>query len=278
VKAIPQRINTPTHQHIKMKPMQSRSLKFASYLTLSKRNVVLFVIGVFVMGMAAYITFIFTMIFVSASMGGPEIDYEKIEKEGTLTTGVVTDIAIQYNTSINGKHPITISYNYVVDGDTIESETKVLASSEVDELSVGDEVEVKYLGRDSVINDLEPFRFPFEILFYVAGSIAFVGLSLILFALINTLSRASILKNGRVVEATLVSINRKSPFANEGTVIYQYDTSRGAKVTGSSKTKDLLPLLDKKTGDPIKIFVGKNNENKSTLIPAAEVERNRWVI
>jgi hypothetical protein len=239
---------------------------------------VLFVVGMFVIGMSLYLIFLFSMIFAMASWGGPEVDYAKVERDGNITSGMITDMTTEYTISIGGEHPTTIYYIYAADGDTLDSQVRVLESGITDDFAVGDEVEVKYLGSESMISGIKPFTFPFRIILYVAGSFAVAGALLVLFAVISTLAKASLLKHGKVVEASLVSINRKSPFANAGTVVYQYDTIRGVKVTGSSKTKDLMFLLDKKPGDTIKIFVGKNNENKSCLIPAAEIERNRWVL
>ncbi|RAW00267.1 hypothetical protein DQQ10_14500 [Pseudochryseolinea flava] len=238
-----------------------------------------FVAGIVICGISLYIFVLFSFMSLTLSQESLDVDYEKIEKEGTSTQGVVTDISTIYSASINGRHPSDISYDYVVDGDTLYGQFRTI-DPDVFDLYVGDEVDVRYLGSNSMLTDFETFSFPFQIIQYVCLIFLGIGVTLMLYAVIRVVVKSQLLKYGKIVEATFVKTDPmlSVAFSTKGVVFYQYTTSTGRVINAKCKTDDLFLFREVKPGDPIKIFVGTKNENNSSLIPAVEAQRNRWVI
>ncbi len=80
----------------------------------------------------------------------------------------------------------------------------------------------------------------------------------------KSLKTYNLYKTGIVKDAEIDTI---AVFPNKGIrVTYHYDVSNEQIVYGNAFSKNYL-LMDKESGDKIKIFVDRNNESNSVLVP-----------
>jgi hypothetical protein len=213
----------------------------------------------------------------------PKVDYERIQANGALTMGTVTDITLKYNETINNQHPTIISYQYKADGETFESKFKTLFPDSVSGLQVGDTVSVKYLNGESIIASLQPFSFPFDILFIIPGVFFLMGLPCVLIIVYQTRNEIHLMKFGVIKEAEVISMSHNPglPLSKMGQglqIHYQYKTDHHKTHIAHSFTSDMLLLNTLKQGDKIKIFVSPDDSSKSILISRLEAIRNNWNI
>lgn len=210
----------------------------------------------------------------------PDVDFEKVNREGTLTTGTIINIE-SAKELVNNEHPAVITYRYKVDGKDVESKFQTLSLERVENMNIGDNIEIKYLYDESILTGLEPDSFPWDILFYAPLPFLFIGILLTIFLLNLIGKKIKLYKYGILRDAELISFmpRPKLPIANIGggiNVQYQYKMSNGNKMIGESVTKDSSIMEEKKPGDTIRIFVSPDDELKTCLIPQKEAVKNNW--
>lgn len=84
-------------------------------------------------------------------------------------------------------------------------------------------------------------------------------------------------KFGEVLKEKIASMVSKSEI--QGIVVhYEYETRKGKKILGKSLTTDFSMMNDEKKDELIPIFVSKENEEKSCIVPKLEALRNGWNI
>lgn len=222
--------------------------------------------------------------FLWFDIATPTVDYDQIMEKGSATTGKVTHIQTLYNVTINGVHPSIISYKYSANGRDIDAEFYVLETTKVDNLSVGDSLEVKYLNDESALTSFDQYNgswvFIFPLIFLLIG---IIPISILWFIVSKTIN---LYKHGRVAVAEVLSMTRdqvtvRSIFSKPkltSVVHYQYKDVMGKMLLGEAKTIDQAMINSIKTGDTIKIFVSPDNESRSTLIPRHEAVRNNWKV
>jgi hypothetical protein len=225
---------------------------------------------------------IFTSIF-SQLDDVPKVDYDKILQEGQSAAGIITAIETQFNLTINGQHPSTISYRYNSDGTEIETKFKTMSPDQVRRLAVGDSIPVKYLHRQSIIVSLPQFEVPYILILSIPLVFFLIGFGLLLHMVYNISTRLNLYKHGKVWKAEVLSVARTqgAPISKSGQgskLTYQYTGSTGRTYLATAFTSDLLPSNTLKQGDTIKIFVSPTNEAKSALIPRLEAARNYWKV
>lgn len=212
----------------------------------------------------------------------PDVDFEEVNKEGTLTTGTILNIE-SAKELINNEHPAVITYRYKDEGKDVVSKFQTLSLDKVENMNIGDTIDIKYLDDESIPTGLESGTFPWDIFFYAPLPILFIGLVLTAFLLKSVSKKVRLYKYGIVKEAELLSFMPRPGFPITGfgravNVQYQYKMSGGHKMTGESVTKDFSILKEKKPGDTIKIFVSPDDELKTCLIPQKEAIKNNWKI
>lgn len=262
---------------------QPRPITFRTQVEVVKRHSVFFILGTVFTIMPLLWIIMFAALNLDMDMGAKEVDYDAINANGKQTTATLINIETQENIAINNKHPSILSYTYHSEQGDVESKFRVLAPEQVARMKVGDKIDVKYLGSESIIVGLDQFGSPTK---YIYGGITvflIVGLSFLLYLYVLTRNELKLYRYGKVVDAELISITPRRARAKQRMrpaldVHYQYTTSSGQKILAESWTNDLLMLNEKKHGDLIKVFVSPENEGKSCLIPRLESVRNGWRI
>lgn len=210
-------------------------------------------------------------------------DFKKIEQNGTENTAKITDLRPVNNVTINGEHPLRISYEFSDNGVTKSDKFQTMDLEKAYELKVGSEIKIKTFENQSKIQNLEPFTFPLY-LFYILPFVFFVlGSIFSAIGLIPALRDYNLYKKGLVKEGIIIALTPNSglPITNIGQSIlinYYYLAANGQKIFGKSKTTDFSIMTEKKANDKIKLFVSENDETKSCIVPKLEAMKNNWKI
>ncbi|MFN5171200.1 MAG: DUF3592 domain-containing protein [Cyclobacteriaceae bacterium] len=261
-----------------------RQVKFKTKFELLKHRPFQSLIGIYLI--------VFTLLFITVSFiltnslkdkTVPDVDYDEVNKEGKPTSGIITNIDVKENITDNGEHPAIITYKYNADGQEIESRYQILAPDKVTQMEIGEEIEIKYLGEQSILAEFEPYSFPAELFALFPLPFLFIGLVLLIPSFTKFKKDLKLYQFGDVYDAELVLMTPKSGFlpwnfAQRILVNYRYRTSTGQSILDESLTTDFSIINEKKQGDTIKVFVSRQDESKSTLAPKIESIRNDWKI
>lgn len=254
-----------------------RKVAYATKMNILKEHAAPLFIGFIFILISITIFFIF-----SINEGNtPKVDYDLINQEGTETVAKITDIETQYNTKVNGVHPTIISYQYEDNGRTINFKFKTLAERKAQRLEIGAEIPIKKLNGQSIIKDLKPFDA--TILKYVLLLLFLIGLPFLLYAVYQSQKKLKLYKYGTISNGKILSIvprrrSKKSQYSQGAIVHYQYKTTKGQSLIGKSFTDNLLIINNKKEAATLPIFVSKDQEEKSCIIPELEAIRNNWEV
>jgi hypothetical protein len=215
--------------------------------------------------------------------GFKEADHEKINLYGNVTSAKITGIEEQTNVSVNNQHPIVIYYSYAANDSTINAAFRTLESRKASNFKTGDQIDIKYIGDESIITGLKPFKFPLEIVYLIVLPFLVPGIICWIILFFNVRQGLKLYKYGIVKDAELIALISKSRSIFSGlapsmVLHYKYETSSGQKIIGKSITNDYAFTNTLKSGDLIKIFVSAENEKQSSLVPRLESEYNNWQI
>ena len=259
-----------------------RKVKLSTKLNILKRKPIPMLFGFLFTLIPLFLVIVLSIVFSSIGNDTPEIDYELINSQGKEKTAEITDIETQYNVTINGVHPTIISYKYSDNGKEIESKYKVLEERKIENLEIGNDIEIKEYEAKSIIVDLEPYDFGtgFFLLFPIPFLI--IGLPFLLYSLHHLRKELKLYKDGVLEQGKIVSMIPKSglPVSNVGQgviVHYEYETN-GQKIMGESMTTDFSIMSNKKKEDLIPIFISSDDRQKSCVVPKLESLRNNWKI
>lgn len=210
----------------------------------------------------------------------PDVDFEEVSKKGILTTGTILNIE-SAKELVNNEHPAVLTYRYNIDNKEVKSKFQTLSLDKVENMNIGDTIEIKYLNDESILVGLEPDSFPWEIFFYAPLPLLLIGIIITTFLLNSVGKKVKLYKYGIVTEAELISFMPRPGLPGIGggiNVQYRYKMSGGHKMVGESVTKDSSIMKEKKPGDTIKIFVSPDDELNTCLIPQKEAVKNNWKI
>lgn len=260
-----------------------RKVKFSTIISFLKNKPIALFFGLLFSFFALLMFVIFTLIFSLTGNDSPKIDYDLIDSQGIETSAEVTDIEVEGNVTINDIHPTIISYQYLKNNEAVRSKYKVLEGKRIEGLQVGDNLAVKELNGQSIIQNLQPYRFPVPLLFLISIPFLLFAIPFLMYLFFSTRKELKLYKHGQVATARIVSMMPKYaiPIINlgQGVIVhYEYETRSGNKMIGESLTTDFSIISDKRTGDEVSIFVAANNEVQSCLIPKLESLRNNWDI
>ncbi|MDF1695464.1 MAG: hypothetical protein P1U56_06515 [Saprospiraceae bacterium] len=260
-----------------------RKVPFSTIIKLIKTKPIPTIIGTAFTGISILVFIAFSIFFNPLMSDDSIVDYDLINKQGIATTAIITDIEVQKNISINRVHPYIIYYTYSQDGVKFDSQYRTLSENKAKGLTIGDEIQIKTLEGNSVIQNLKPFRFPTEFLKYIPLVFFLIGLPFLIYAFYTLQKEIMLYKNGRVAKGKIISmIQKKSiPISNAALgvfVQYQYTSRSGHNLTGESFTSDHSILNENEKGDFIPIFISENNEENSTIVPKLESIKNNWNI
>jgi len=275
-----------TNEKLRTKKMhqQPRQVNFKTKYELLKHRPFQSLLGIYLIG--------FTLLFITVSFiltssledkTIPNVDYNEINEKGQLTLGVITNIDIKENITDNGEHPAIITYKYNKNGQEFESKYQILAPDKVAQMEIGDQIEIKYLGHQSILAEFESYSFPAGLFALFPLPFLIIGLILLIPSFTKLKKDLNLYKFGDVRDAELIFMTPQSGFlpwnfAQRISVRYKYKTSTGQSIIEESLTTDFSIINEKKQGDIIKIFVSRDDETKSTLAPKIESIRNDWRI
>lgn len=260
-----------------------RSVNFSTKYKILKKKPIPTLIGFLFTLLPIFIAILITIIFSAIGNDTPKVDYDLINKNGTNGIATITDIETQYNVTINGVHPSTISYKYSENGKEINSKYKTLSPRKVENLNIGNNIEIKYLNEDSIITELKPYDFSAKFFLFFPIPFLIIGLPFLLYSLSKLKKELKLYKYGKAGSGKIISMIPKSglPVSNVGQgviVHYQYKDSKGKDIIGESYTTDFSILNDKKKDEYTPIFISTENEKESCLISKLESLRNNWNI
>ena len=264
--------------------MNKREVTFSNLITLIKNRRPFSILGIVFVFSSLFII-LPSILFMTKSFIEPyeKYDFEKIEQNGTELNAKITDLRPVNNVTINGEHPLRISYEYLDKGLTKSDKFQTMDLEKTNEMKIGSAIKINAYENQSKIQNLESFTIAFYVfyilplIFFILGSIfSFIGL-------IPALRDYNLYKNGVVKEATLISMvpNSGLPISGIGQSVlinYYYENRNGQKIFGKSKTTDFSIMVEKKVEDKIKVFVSENDETKSCLVPKLEALKNNWKI
>jgi Na+-transporting methylmalonyl-CoA/oxaloacetate decarboxylase gamma subunit len=264
--------------------MNKREVSFSSLITLIKSRRPFSTLGIAFVFSSVFIL-LPIVLFMSNSFTEPyeKYNFEKIEQNGTEQNAKITDLRPVNNVTINGEHPLKISYEFSENGSTKSDKFQTMDLEKTNEMKIGSEIKIRTFENQSKIQNLEPFTFPFY-LFYILPFIFFIlGSIFSVIGLIPALREYSLYKNGIVKEGSIIALTPNSglPITNIGQSIlinYHYLSSSGQKFFGKSKTTDFSIMTEKKVEDKIKIFVSERDETISCVVPKVEAIKNSWSV
>ncbi|MGC4041667.1 MAG: hypothetical protein QM710_13005 [Flavobacterium sp.] len=208
-------------------------------------------------------------------------DTKAILSKGTTEKATITSTRPVTNISVNGQHPLEISYVYDVDGKEIEDRFQTMDLDKAANLRGGSIINIKSYGNESVITSLKPYSFPFEFMLVLPFVFLVLGIVFFSIALFPALKKYKLYKNGVVTDAHFIGISlfSSTPLANDRMAnVDYYFTKNGHTVYGTSTTAEFLPISLKTKDDIIKVFVNPEDESQSCYIPKSAIQKNNWNI
>jgi hypothetical protein len=253
-----------------------RQVSFRTVLDLVKRRPILLIIGTIFTVLPFFFGGIFALILSTIDSDVPEINYSLLNSNGSRIQATITNVEEQENISINDAHPVIISYSFEFEGEQLEDRYKIL-DPKASQMKVGNPINIRFLNGHSIIAGIKPFAFPISILLVVLTPFLVIGLVLLGYLYWSVSNQIGLFKNGKVVEAEIISMALIPGLAQKIVVHYQYKLS-GQAILAKSTTTDYTILTRKKQGESVKIFVSPNDETKSCLVCRLDDIRNDWKI
>ncbi|MBO6497587.1 MAG: hypothetical protein JJ978_18615 [Roseivirga sp.] len=128
-----------------------RSVKLSTILNTLKKRPISATIGFLSMLIPVVIITILIIVFSSLGNDVPSVDFDQVHSKGTSKTAQVIDIETQYNISINDVHPTIIHYTYDNNGQIITSKYRVLEERKIENLEIGDDIEIKEFEGSTIV-------------------------------------------------------------------------------------------------------------------------------
>ena len=255
--------------------MNKRRVDISTLIRLIKQRGPIAIIGLVFTLISLLVLFpIITAITFAGKQPYEQYDHKKIEAQGVEMPAKITYAKVMYNVSINGEHPVIISYSYQNNGQTRNDKFETIDLEKIANLNVGDEIKIKVLGDQSKMAGVESFSFPFDIFYILPGVFLLIGIPFFIIGVLPVIRLYNLYKNGDVREATLVSVEP----AKRGVDVHYYFTGlHQDKIFGKSRA-DYTYLSQKQPNDKVKIFVSARNENNSCLVPKLEALKYNWVV
>lgn len=241
-------------------------------------------LGFIFTSLALFVFLPMTLIMTATSREPHEkYDFDAIDKNGSTVEGIVTGAAYLTNVTVNGRHPIVISYSYSKSGTTRRDMFQTFDLDKAQNLAPGATVEVKEYRGQSVITGMEPYVFPVYLIMFGPFVFLVIGIIFLLIALIPALKKYRLYKSGMVKDAEIISMAPTS-FGVRGMhrqsllVNYFFTGRNGTKVFGESVTDEYSLLHENKSGDLIKVFVSEEDDSQNCIVPKLESLKYNWNI
>jgi len=202
----------------------------------------------------------------------PEVNYKQLMTKGIEGKGEVIALEVNYNTSVNGIHPVVVHFSFLADDKLNYTKVKVLQKNGVDTLKIKDVFPIKYSGGNAVIDGVEPFELPIKYLMIIPMIFGIVGAGLLWFVYSRYSKKLSLYRDGKIGEGKLLkwALVAGMPITNRGqhlSVVFQFSDSRGTKIVVNEKCSDLNLLAQHQEGDSIPIFIDAFGK-KACIVPS----------
>jgi len=189
------------------------------------------------------------------------IDYHTLSRHGKDASGNVVGVSLGEDITLYGEQPWIVAYQFEADGREHSGEMKTLDRSVVADWQAGHPVHVKYLGPESMITDVKPYRIPIWKIYVicVVGNMG-VGLPFLAYAIAGmrnkaTLYRSGLLTRGKISAMRLATWLGFMPlFRFRFKVTYRFQDHDGNEVLGSSISTNVALLNGGKQGDPVDVL------------------------
>jgi len=210
-------------------------------------------------------------------------DQQAIAKNGVLKDAVITSVSSLDNVTVNGRHPVLISYSYNTHGKTISDQFETMNIDKAATLSPGSNIKIKVYNGESAIEGFVPYSFPVGVFYIIPVIFFIIGSVVFLIAVVPAYRTYKLYSNGVVREAKIFSmfVNGGLPVTNMGRSVlvnYYYFDARSNKIFGATSITDFSILHEKRPEDTIKIFVSETDETKSCMVPPTVAIKNNWKI
>lgn len=253
---------------------EPRQLSLSTYFSILPQYPVIFRLAIIFLALPLFI--LLPAVYFLSSINNSldqHYDYTTIDKNGIPTKAVITGITTVYHTKINNQHPKLIRYTYSKNGRSFDSEEETLDQQAVQQLQTGDSINIKVWNNESAISNIKPFRFPFYVFYFIPLPFLLAGIILTVILLSRANKQFLLYKYGDIKEATITSVMRRPMTGRNNVgrnlliVDYDYAGITGNKLKGKSTAYFSDVLMNKKSGDPIEIFVSEKDESTSCLVP-----------
>lgn len=231
-------------------------------------NSILFGFGVVSMAFS-FLFIVITSLVVVTTNSKNNKDYDDYDVSLILEKGIEVDadvVAIDTikNIKINERNPLVVVYNYEKDGERVTDRFKTIDHIKTQELFEAGNVPVKYYNGESVIIGLDRYNGIGHIFLLINFGLILWSFLLLYLGGRKAFKTYNLYKTGIVKEAEIDTI---ALFPNKGIrVTYHYDLTDGYVAYGNGFSKDYL-LMNKESGDKVKIFVDRKKESNSVLVP-----------
>lgn len=263
--------------------MNKRRVSFSTVFSLLKGKRPFGYIGLLFLVMSTFVI-LPTVFNLSSNLQAPYEKYDQsaIAKNGVVKEAIVTSVNPLNNVTINGVHPLLISYDYIDNAKKVSDQFETM-DKEATNLTSGSTIKIKAYNGESAIEGFVPFSFPVVMFYIIPVVFFFIGSILFLVAAVPAYRTYKLYSNGIVRDAKIFSmfVNGGSPVTNIGRSVlvnYYYFDVRSNKIFSTTSITDFSIMHEKRPEDTIKIFVSETDETKSCMVPPAVAIKNNWKI
>ncbi|MDJ0707035.1 MAG: hypothetical protein QNJ46_27485 [Leptolyngbyaceae cyanobacterium MO_188.B28] len=208
---------------------------------------------------------------VLSTLDSDKPNFTLIDKKGIEVEGVIEKKEVVANTTINGEHPIKITYTYQDNEEQKRDSIETMSLLTVSNWKVGDRIQVKYFEGDSIIPDAEPVNFPFWVFGFIPLLFSFVGLSFLGWALAGTLKKRHLYLKGEERVGKVISmapISGDSMFFSKSSfrIHYAFENKNGDTSYGISVSSDLALMNEKRRGDDVSLLISPVSERVNCVV------------
>lgn len=138
-------------------------------------------IGLVFICLSIFVTAIFLIVFSAMKGDYSDYDFDKIKKNGKDTIAVVTGIEVRENIEIQGKNPYVFTYKYHTNDTSYIGRCEVMENPKVLEVEKGDNVNIKFIGKESMLTDFTINSLSLDFLYVIP--FVFLPIGILLFLL-----------------------------------------------------------------------------------------------
>ena len=262
--------------------MVSRKVDFSVFYSLIKKRPILSMFGLLFTIPLLFLLIPFLILTSNINENSTEVDYETLLKEGFQSKGVIESFETVYDVSIDNEHPTIITYTYVKENETKTDSYQTFAPNKIKKLNKGQEIEVKYSEKGSIIVGFPPYSFPIHIIGLVFIIFPLIGLPFLVILIIKIKKELYLYKKGILNTGIILSISDNvglmfTKYGHSVTVTYEFEDEGGKTYIGKSRTTTTdLPSAKVRNGDKIDILFLSTRPTKSCIWPEQIAKKKKW--